>query len=143
MIGARLTVVTQIRHQASELEPANAFDFRWSKQLKSDEETYTRKLKAGTTWKPFPKGWTDTPALVRVENMEGKRPQSIPSDEDREQINKRVVEIAYLDSDGKPLGLVMQIKPGEAHTFPPLSLDNIYFRARVEVALIHVAIVPE
>lgn len=65
-----------------------------NRKLASDEQMYQRRCTATDKWEQLDTGWVKDIALLHVENKEGRFLIN-PSEEEREDSDKRVLEISY------------------------------------------------
>lgn len=135
---ARLTVVEQVVHQVPTDPggPAVATS-RFSRPLKTLEQTYKRRMTVGETPTPLDCGWLrDSCGMLVVENAEGRFAQVYPTDEERAAVDARVVEVQF----GAEAAIL--ISPGESCRFQPIDPTRIALRCRSGRAVVQVTLVP-
>lgn len=91
----RVTVVEQLYHRAFGDQPVQ-FESRWSRELNSSEQAYERRLTIGDQWEDFDAGWIKRVGMFAIRNEEGRNLQRIPTEEERDKINEKVVEIFFV-----------------------------------------------
>lgn len=99
----RVTIVENIYFQerfgGSSILPVGT---PYAYEVESEELPFQRKFKAGPEWKSLPgvSDWLDGKAgLIKVENVEGQYLQVNPTDEEKQDISKRIVEIGIKVGD--------------------------------------------
>jgi len=95
-LKARVTVVEHVYHQLPDEQPLE-IEARFSRYLDSDEQLYTRRLKLSTEWELLDTGWVHKPSTIVLRNEEGKFTQVKPTDEERAEATKHVVEVRVGD----------------------------------------------
>lgn len=121
----RVTVVEQVCHQREGEGPVSAPSSRFWRTLKSSGEAYQRGLVADGSWRKLDLGWVPDPGLVLIYNREGQNLQANPSDEERADIAKRVLEVSYAGE--LPGWLVL---PGESMRGLPTDASELMVRSR-------------
>lgn len=146
ILKSRLTVVESLYHQSFGEEPVRV-DSRFSRELESDEQPYSRRLKATEGWQPLDCGWVKDPGMVCVTNEEGKHFQVNPTKEEKEALARKVLEI--LISPGQlnreSMGwesLGWLIPPGESFRGCPPS-HKIWIRSQSGVTRFSVFTIPK
>lgn len=92
----RLTVITNIHHEHRGESP-RTIPVGYSRSLLEKEEPYQRRFNAKPEWAPVDLGWFD-PAKVGcivIENLEGKSALVNPTEEERAEIDAKVLEVSY------------------------------------------------
>lgn len=158
MTKARLTVNEKVYFQPRE-EKAEMIETAYSTEVESDEQLYIRgpiKMKEG--WQPIIDGCWIKPSemgLIVICNCEGKKPQVIPSKEEIEELNGRVIEvyirnatelrIADLDPnefiDDKSTFIL--IGPKESQKFRVSDARDIFVRPKIAGIKIKLFITPK
>ena len=97
----RLTCVLNLYHE-QEGEQPEGIRLSFSESLSLNAQRYNRRLKIGTDPVPFDMGWfkTDEIGPILIENLEGRHFRIHPSDEEREDIELRVLKVYYPGSPG-------------------------------------------
>ncbi len=144
----RLTVVESVYFQEFGEQPQSAGS-RFSRNLESDEQPYSRKLQATSDWKPLDCGWLagcPTSSLV-ISNDEGKHRQSNPTEEEREELAGRVLEIWCSDGitrtmHSPPREAQWLVSPGESMRAYPVSADSLFIRCKSGTACFNIRLYP-
>lgn len=145
----RLVVVESVYHQPVGKE-AKLIASRFSRELSSDEQPYQRELKASERWEPLDNGWIDKAGMLVIRNNEGQFLQTQPTEEERQEVAERVLEICCEDRDALsvdndfPISLFPQwwILPGESMRACPADLGSIYIRCRSGTAQFTLDLLP-
>lgn len=126
-----LTVVHQVSHLAQGF-PTKAMDLAFDRELKVEEEAYERNMcKVTEDWQEIDLGFLKGKPLsyVFVKNNEGTNLQVNPSPEEKEQIEKKILEVSF-DAPWLPSGTgVWLIPPGECFGGYP-SNDSVWIRCQ-------------
>ena len=93
---SRVTVVEQVYHQILNEQP-HLVESRFSRGLQSDEQAYERRLKVDEGGMPLDCGWLTEASQLLIINEEGRNLQVIPTDEERKELAKKVLEIFFGD----------------------------------------------
>ena len=123
-----MTVVEQVYYQVSGGQP-RLVESRFSRKLESDEQPYERHLKVGVEGAPLDCGWIEKASQLVITNEEGRNLQVNPTDEEREELQRKVLELGYEDC---PVPLCL-IHPGESIRFCPFSLEGLGVHSRFGV----------
>lgn len=123
----RMTVVEKVYHQPKDGE-ASCFETVFEQFLDSDESPYSRRTKVSEEWQELKYGWlTDDErpvGMVCVRNEEGRYLQRNPSDEERQVMSAKVLEIGTHDL------AIHQVLPGQTARFTPVPEVPLYIRCR-------------
>lgn len=119
----RLTVIEKVYHQLPGEQPT-ATEHQFVRQLRSDEQPFSRKFKVPREWKPLDLGWIECAGMLTIRNEEGRHPVVIPTHEQRADIDLRVIEVAF-DEGAEPALVVL---PGESCRFHPARLRDVRVR---------------
>jgi len=140
---ARLGVVETVYLQQPEVQPLTV-ESRFSRWLDSEEQPYQRRFIVSTSWSPLDLGWLKGQAvgMLILKNEEGKF-QIQPTEVQREEVNERVLELAYHVPQPDPKSRTMhdppaddlylpfaQIRPGESVRFEPVDPQRIMVRCK-------------
>lgn len=117
-IKNRITVVETIYHQEFGENPVMVAS-RYSRELESYDQPYERKLVATPTWEPLETGWIKECGLMIIKNREECSRMVIPTEEEKEELAKKMLEVSYGDRDG------WLIPPGETMKAYPRSLEGL------------------
>lgn len=143
-LPARLTVVESIYYQQSGQQPVQ-HDCQHYENVYSDEQPYLRNLKIGSDWQPIDHGWLTSWGLLLVSNEEGKGLLTVPTLEEQEEINSRVLQLGIaLDStnDIKKVQLLSTIPPGRSMRWYPENLLNLRLRCQHGKARCRISLFP-
>lgn len=100
----QLTIVSTVYHvPANQDDPTTVSDVRWSRKLTTKQEPFHRRLMVGSDQTPISGCWIDRASMIVVVNREGCDLRTIPTEEERVAIDKRVVE---LSAGGQTFGYV-------------------------------------
>lgn len=119
---ARITVIETIYFQSPDSQPIGTED-RTLITLDTDEQPYIRNLTIGPEWKRLDAGWLETASLIHLRNNEGTYLDKHPTEEERAEMNGRIVEIA--GDQTPPFALV---RPGRSIRMEPYCLDSTFLR---------------
>lgn len=127
---ARIVVVESVYHQRFGEDPEEV-QSRFSRALESNEQLYKRQLKATEEWQPLDCGWLrGNVGMLVIANTEGQFLTPNPTDEEREALSKRVIEVAY----GAGIKFSWLIPPGESMRGCPSSAGSLHVRCHSETA---------
>ena len=131
-IKSRVTVVETVYHRSPGAPPVGV-ESRFSQDLDSDEQVYERRLKATKEWQLLDCGWVEDPLMLLIINEEGKRLQVNPTDEEREDTAKRVLQIAYViivlgEVGGE--GIPYLVPPGTSTRLYPSTIEGLHVRCQ-------------
>jgi hypothetical protein len=105
----RLTVVIQVHHQHEGENPVSS-TASFSRFLESQEQPYFRRYKIGENWKDVDFGWVESASYFVVENRAGAASSQLPSEEEKEELAKMILEVAFESFENTP----WEILPGES-----------------------------
>ena len=132
----RLTVVCSVYHQPFGEQP-QAFESRFSRALRSNEQPYDHRLTVGSEWVPLDCGWIHDAGMLLLFNEAGRNLRQYPSEEEQQRLAEQVIELRYIN---QPDGWL--IPPGESLRAYPAASDRLEIRCRGEAALIRIVAVP-
>lgn len=90
----RVTVMESICHE-NENGPHQIPLSPFSYSLQSDEQTYSRIMTVGSDWVKMDTGWLgESVSMIHLYNMEGKLGPHRPTDEQKSEIESRVIQVA-------------------------------------------------
>ncbi len=124
----RTTVHEQVAHQLPDGQPTATVTM-FSRELASDEQVWQRDCAVGAAWEPLDHGWVEAAGQVIVENREGKRPQLVPTPEERAATDDLVVQWGVESPSGEvvPFG---RIPPrGESGRIYPEDVTRLRLRS--------------
>lgn len=98
---------------------------RYSEMLQTNEQHYERRTQAKPTWEPIDIGWLDEAGVshVIIENTHGRGLARNPSPEEREEIDKHVIEVAY-----PPFQYTFTVPPGHIFWARPSDIEHLHYR---------------
>lgn len=134
---ARIVVKDVLYHQVAGEQPT-MFDLPgFTRQLKSDEQVYHRKLTVGEDWQSIDVGWLHgCCGMLILENLEGRFIQVQPTDNERSCVEARVVDVRF----GEEVGVVLL--PRESVRFQPFDVSKVFMRCRLSTARVSINVVP-
>lgn len=107
-LGARLTVVQSIYYQSPGLD-ANQRETKYSVEIDQDEQPYYRQLilkSSNSEPTSIETGWVEDVGTLLIENLEGKFTQVQPTEDEREDVKGRIIELQMGDC-------TLLIRPGD------------------------------
>ncbi len=137
-IPARLTVVETVYHRPAEEEPT-CVESKFSRALRTHEQPYSRKLTATEEWQSLDCGWLEACSSLSIQNEEGRHLSIHPSEEEKADLAKRIIEISYT-SLGYDKWLIL---PGESMRGCPASLKSLMVRCQHGKAKFTLNLIPE
>lgn len=125
----RITSVMDIHYEHRGDKPVTVSGRNSLTTQNFDIEPYSRKLKLGQEWHTVSADWItpDIGGFVCVENLEGKNLPNLPTQEEREDINKRIIEVVIGTPGEKE---TLEVLPGWPFVFLPTDLSKVKLRAR-------------
>ncbi len=132
-----LTVVETVYHRQYG-EEATAVESRFTRELQTQEQSYTRRLKVEEEWRSLDTGWIIQVGMLVIQNTEGKFLQQIPSEADKAEALKKTIEIKHDGSEGCWL-----ILPGESIRVCPSDASSLRIRCQLGTARFTVHIFPK
>ncbi len=137
-VKSRITVIEHIYHQEFGESPTQV-ESRYSRDLDNDTQPYTRNLRVGEAWEPLDTGWIAEAGLLIIQNNEGKFPFCNPTEEEREEAKKKILEVCYgFDSDTCWLTL-----PKESTKLVPSMLKGLNIRSQYGVTKFTIHVYPK
>lgn len=143
----RLTVVESVYHQPFGEDPVE-IPSRFSRNLKTREQLYCRRLVATEKWEPLDCGWLgNAVGMLVVSNNEGKNQQVNPTNEEREVLAAKVLELFCSQGDRTMLSAARQahwlVPPGESMRGCPAAAQKIHIRCQSGTAKFTLHLIPE
>ena len=135
----RLTIILSLIHDHQQDQPVSVA-IRGSSLLSTTEQTWQRRVKIGKDWTPLDIGWfrdSENAGLIVLENLEGRSPARLPSEEERQEIALRVVEVQH--ADGGPWLLT----PGYPLVGLPARPSKVYLRCQHGEATVKITVFPK
>ena len=138
----RLTVVEQVYHQIAGEQPTSV-NSQFSRVLASDEQPYVRRCKATEDWQPIDIGWVEDVGMLVIVNNEGTFRHRIPTDEQRAEVAKRVLDVGVETATGICRILrVWKIPPGESGRGQPIYPKQLRIRSQYGTVLFTIYVFP-
>lgn len=134
-----LTVVENVYHQVVGEQPTMT-ESRFTRDLESTEQVFTRHLVLTEEWKPLEVGWLDQLSMMVIKNNEGIGLKQIPTKEQREEIDQRVIEVSYTPNSFKFMGWT--IFPRESMRACPSDARLLHLRCRTGTARATITLLP-
>ena len=126
-ITSRLTVVEQVYYQREDSD-LQCTENGFSRDLDTDEQQYVRgPMGVGEKWEKLDTGWVEEVAMIVVRNNEGEGLKLQPTEEEKEESAKKIIELS-LDSDIR--GGVWLVPPGESFRGYPSNSSIVYIRCQ-------------
>lgn len=134
-------------------------EIRSNRNQVADEQAFgPRRMTIGEEWTPIETGWIEVCGMMILTNEEGRRLQRIPTAEQIEEINGKVVEIAFVKNlpvsneprtmhsppivaPDEPFAALLLL-PGESLPATPVSMKQVLVRCRAGQARITVNLLP-
>ncbi len=143
---ARLVVVHTVYHQIFNQQPRQALDARYSRILRSDEQSYgPRTITVGEQWTPLEIGWLGNfpLGLIVITNGEGNFMERNPTPIEYSEAEKRILEIRF-DETITPGGTTphLLILPRESQSFIPANPATVKIRCRSGEGKYTILVVP-
>jgi hypothetical protein len=134
----RLTVTQSVNHEHRG-EPPKSVVVGYSRTLEYKEEPYQRRFSVPGTWTPIDLGWmpSDKVGCVVLENLEGRSHLVNPTDEERKEIEAKVLEVSY-HQDSKACDL---IRPGASDIKWPSDASKLYVRCQSGTASCRISVI--
>jgi hypothetical protein len=129
----RITVLESVYYRPYNQQPI-ALEIRSSRSLKSDEKPYQRqnhkKTVATEEWKEVDFGWLENDlGLFVIQNDEGSMYETIPTEDEKSEDKKKVLEIGFGTPENPPQD-VWLIPPHESFRGSPSSSSNVMIRSQ-------------
>jgi hypothetical protein len=141
---SRLVVKEMIVHRQMMASTGSPIiDSGFVRVLESGEQVYQRRMEIGKDWQPVDLGWLAEPgcSMIMIENREGGNLQVVPTEEEKQTIAAKVVEIV-LDQQSTGYN-VLQVHPKESQRISPTRPDLCLIRCRSGKANIVVTAFPK
>lgn len=139
MTTPRLAVVENIYFIPPGEQPTGISN-RHERKLLSDEQPYIRHAKLGVEWTKLDTGWLKKGSTLAIRNEEGLALQTIPTDEQTQEIDAKVIEVS-LRGDG--VVDLLLLPRGDSCRFCPLNPETIFLRCRRGKARVNITLYPE
>jgi len=130
---SKITIVQQFYYQIHGRNP-NQVTSKFDRQLKTKEQFYTRWKIVGEEAQELDTGWIDDPEMIIIQNVEGKDLNRIPTEEEREKIANRILQVCIKSPHQLAYLPILKVRPGEDVTFTPVQGQAYYLRCQKETA---------
>jgi hypothetical protein len=128
-MNSRITVVETVYHQPGDMQPSSVSP-RFTRWLGSDEQPYIRTITLTEEWVALDQGWLKGQCgMVVIENEESKRLTFIPTPDEQDEIEARVIEVGYRGHKDQGGGSFL-VYPRENLRITPSDPDRIELRCR-------------
>lgn len=124
----RLTIVETVYHRQYG-EEATSVESRFTRELETQEQPYTRRLKVEEDWRSLDVGWIAQVGMLIIENTEGKFLHRNPTEAEKAETLKKILEIKHEGSEGCWL-----ILPGESMRACPSDASSLRIRCQLGIA---------
>ena len=146
-IKDRLTVVESVYHQPFGESPVE-IPSRFSRNLKTREQVYSRRLTATEDWQSLECGWLgNAVGMLVISNDEGKNQQANPTDEERKALAAKVLELCHSDASRTMHSPARRgewlIPPGESMRGCPVAAQQLLIRCQSGAAKFTLHLIPE
>lgn len=157
---SRVSIVETLYFHTVGVNP-HVVQTRYGRNLKTEEQVFVRRLTLTDDWVALDAGWLKAVSYVLIQNMEGRMLQVNPTDEERADIESRVVEISFSASEPQPANdgprdmfspplpitgpiptAHLILPPRESLRLCPLNIHNIRIRCRNKTAKIVLHMIP-
>ena len=137
--SSRITATLTVHHQLAGEQP-QMFPFAYSKLLHTDHEHYHRTMKATDDWTPLDFGWVPSQdvGFLIVHNLEGTKPDVIPTEEEKIELAQRTIELSYVGGLKRP----WKIPSGMPFFAPVSDAANLRIRGSKPGVLYRITIIP-
>jgi hypothetical protein len=138
-LPSKITVVETIYHQNLTEEPF-AIESNYDRSVKTKEQPYQRHCIVGEEWQQLDTGWIGNhPSLLYIHNREGEFPHRIPTPEEVEQSNKKVLLLSF----DKTTEHSWRILPKESHRGLPSTIGGLFIRSCSGITKYTLCLLPE
>lgn len=125
----RITVVSQTYYQRLGKNPIQV-ESRFSRGVSSGQQLYQREEEVGENWVPLDLGWITKVGFLEIANNEGRFLQVIPTEEEREDTAKKILEVRGYDATCSS-GCLWLVPPGESFRGFPSKPQNLFIRSQL------------
>ena len=133
---SRIVVIENIYHQVTGEQPM-CVESRYTKHLDTEEQVYQRRLVVDQKPRLLDLGWVEIPAMIHVQNEEGRNLQVVPTEEELEEIKLKDIILSYTDYWE---GFI--IPPGESQKFIPTGTSSLIIRSNHDKAKCTITVYP-
>jgi hypothetical protein len=137
------TVVEQVHYQPVGEQAMTVFGdgHRYSHEVDEDEQPYERHLTATEEWKPLDMGWISRCGQLLLRNDEGNRYLVNPTEQEKAETAKKVIEVAFLHGYDERDALL--VPPRESMRVYPKDASRLIVRCQKGKAHYTLALLPE
>lgn len=145
-IPNRLTVVDHVYYRQTG-QPIYHHESKYTVDLCNKEHpVYEQRMRAGEEWKPLNVNWMDFDgnpitecSLLIIRNEEGRFPHKIPSDQERQEAQEKVLEVTV----GALTDPIWVVAPNtDARSQHCCAFDKTFIRCRKGTALFTLILIP-
>lgn len=115
-------------------EEPTAVESRFSRWVHTTEQPWTRRFNVGADWQPLDCGWVEQASLLHLANNEGKNLRFVPTKEEEEQTQAKVVEVGLsiltTEADRELVEPGWVVFPKETMRVQPIDLSRLRVRCR-------------
>lgn len=129
----RLTVVGSVYYLSD--EESSEVTARFTREIKSSEQVYPRRLQVGNEWEPLDIGWLDSCGMLCIENRAPKIPNQLQK---LKRDDPHLVELSYTQDSQQSF----LIPPQETYFLLPSNATGLFIRSN-ESATVMLHAVPE
>ncbi len=125
-VPPRIVVVESVYHQ-QEPDPATMVESRFSRFLTSEDSPLVRRTTIGEEWAHLSCAGIETQgSMLVIQNLEGMVQARIPSADEKEKLNSRVLCLGISLDDGSldPFVVFATVAPGESIRLSPSNLKD-------------------
>jgi hypothetical protein len=131
--SSRIVVVGAVVWQSANNPRPTHITPNFGRFLETEEQPYQRpRMKVDETARPLDCGWVTRASRVVVENLEGLRLTLMPTQEQMDEIARRIVKV----------GADVIVRPGELVDFEPEDVTKLTIRCLKGEAYINLTIIP-
>ena len=136
----RLVVKEQVYFQPEHRQPL-AFGSNFSAWIDGSVQPYDRWLEIGSQWQPIDIGWVKSPAIIFIANEAGHDLWVIPTDEQRSDIARRVLEIGC-EANGETMPICF-VPPNQSFRIHPAHIGSLRIRCRHDSCEVRIVVLGE
>lgn len=143
-IKDRITVVDMLYHQRVD-KKIRLIESRFSRELEISKQPYEREFEATEEWQPLDCGWLEGKVgMLAITNDEGRFLEVIPTEEEREAVALKVLEIAYDPGDpNHHIPGSWLVPPGESMRGSPSHAESLEIRCQSGTAKFTLHLLPK
>jgi hypothetical protein len=136
----RLTMVLQMHHEHYGDNPHSVEARAWRLLGSTEVESWSKRVTVKDEWMPLPLGWVEESEVgyIVLENLEGKATLVIPSQEEKDELAKRIVQIGHPDNV-----VNIEVHPGFPQQLLPTSASKLMVRCLSQSASCRIHVFPK